>query len=272
MYRKLNFGCGTRYASGWDNLDFHSIDPSVRQANLLAGFPYGDALFDAVYSSHVLEHFDPDQAAFLVRESYRVLKTGGIIRIVVPDMESACREYLRILALRDDNSDKNRYYEWIMVELLDQLVRNVSGGQMGPLMQNTHLSDNEHMKRYVCSRTENVVPNPHTSKVLWDKLKSVNLHKMKTRLTYFYLRSVSKLIPASLRSMVFVSTGIGERHRWMYDSYGLKCLVESHGFSNVRICTYSESAIIGFNKDHLDSLPDGRSYKNNSVYLEAEKV
>src|SRR5674476_867863 len=98
---KLNFGCGGRIAQGWTNIDFHSDDARVLRANLLSGFPFRDRYFDAVYSSHVLEHFTPAQADLLLQEAWRVLKPGGIVRIVVPDLEASCREYCRILALDD---------------------------------------------------------------------------------------------------------------------------------------------------------------------------
>src|ERR1700733_13753782 len=88
---KLNFGCGTRYAPGWTNIDFHGEGTHVKRVNLLAGFPFPDNSFDAVYSSHVLEHFTPQQGSFLIRESCRVLKPGGILRTVVPDLEASCR-------------------------------------------------------------------------------------------------------------------------------------------------------------------------------------
>jgi len=94
---KLNFGCGARIAANWTNIDFHSSDSRVRRVNLLAGFPFPDNYFDVVYSSHVLEHFTRDQGLFLIREAHRVLKPGAILRIVVPDLEGSCREYLRSL-------------------------------------------------------------------------------------------------------------------------------------------------------------------------------
>jgi hypothetical protein len=71
--------------------------------------------------------------------------------------------------------------------------------------------------------------------------------------------------------MVLVETGIGERHRWMYDFYGLSRLCELAGFIDCRSLAYNKSSIPGFNEDRLDCNPDGSSYKNNSIYLEASK-
>ena len=71
--RKLNFGCGTRFSDSWVNIDFDSYDSRVQRVNLLSGFPFADSSFDAVYSSHVLEHFDRDRGHFLLSESFRVM-------------------------------------------------------------------------------------------------------------------------------------------------------------------------------------------------------
>ena len=56
--------------------------------------PFPDCSADAVYASHVLEHLYREQGQQLVRESFRVLASGGIVRIVVPDLNNIVREYL----------------------------------------------------------------------------------------------------------------------------------------------------------------------------------
>ena len=46
--------------------------------------------------------------------------------------------------------------------------------------------------------------------------------------------------------MVFVETLIGERHRWMYDWYGLKLLLQNAGFVNIRQVTFNTFSIPAF--------------------------
>jgi SAM-dependent methyltransferase len=268
---KLNFGCGGRVAANWTNIDFHSDDSRVKRVNLLAGLPFPDNYFDVVYSSHVLEHFTRDQGLFLIREAHRVLKPGAILRIVVPDLEGSCREYLRILAKEDSDPSKQGMYEWILVELLDQLVRSSPSGEMGRLINSIMLSKNEDYISYVRSRTENTPWNPPRKTTIKETLQKLSFEKVTTKIHYWYLRAVARLIPKHLRSMVFVETGIGERHRWMYDWYGLNLLLQNAGFENICELTFNTSSIRAFTSDCLDSLPDGTSYKNNSVYCEASK-
>jgi hypothetical protein len=54
-----------------------------------------------------------------------VLKPGGIIRIAVPDLEVIIRLYLEKL-----ENGNEADYDWMMLELYDQEVRNRSGGEM----------------------------------------------------------------------------------------------------------------------------------------------
>jgi len=56
--------------------------------------PFRDNSADAVYASHVLEHLYREQGQQLARECFRVLAPGGIVRLVVPDLNAIVREYL----------------------------------------------------------------------------------------------------------------------------------------------------------------------------------
>ncbi|WP_426991300.1 class I SAM-dependent methyltransferase [Methylomonas sp. CM2] len=266
--RKLNFGCGLKVAPGWDNIDFHSNRPEVKRVNLLNGFPYPDNHFDVVYSSHVIEHFTRDDARFLLKEAYRTLKPNGILRIVVPDLAVTCREYIRILELPDDDIPKLHLHEWISIELLDQLVRTRHTGEMGAFFQKMRNGDFRDISDYVQSRTQYASYSPPIGeKSFIDKLRGVNLQKLSTKLDYFYVRLVTKLLPRGLRELVFDGTGIGERHKWMYDYFSLTRLCESAGFVDCKSLPYNESQIPQFSRDCLDSNNDGSVYKKTRFML-----
>ena len=128
----LNLGCGSRFFNNWTNIDFVSNSPFVKKYNLLKGIPFKDDIFKVVYHSHVLEHFPKDMAIYFLSECFRVLKKNGILRIAVPDLEQICRLYIEQLNnVRSDPSSLNQSnYDWITLELYDQTVRNVSGGEM----------------------------------------------------------------------------------------------------------------------------------------------
>jgi len=66
-------------------------------ARLRQPIPLADGCCAAVYHSHVLEHFPRDEAPGFLSECYRLLRTGGILRVVVPDLETIARLYLQNL-------------------------------------------------------------------------------------------------------------------------------------------------------------------------------
>jgi SAM-dependent methyltransferase len=67
---------------------------NVTIADFRKKLPFPDASFDAVYSSHTVEHLHRDEAIKMLQEAMRVLKPGGRCRTLVPDMRSIVREYL----------------------------------------------------------------------------------------------------------------------------------------------------------------------------------
>ena len=122
--RKLHLGCFNRPIQGWVNTDitphllvaqvpglawvlYHTgrmsasrwqehrrgVFKNISYLSLTKPFPYPGSSFQAVFSSHVLEHLFPDAAEACVREMFRVLQPGGICRIVVPDLDKIIAQY-----------------------------------------------------------------------------------------------------------------------------------------------------------------------------------
>jgi len=268
----LNFGCGTRYDTRWNNIDFHSESNDVTRVNLLTtGFPFPDNSFDAVYSSHVLEHFSKSEGSFLISEAYRILRPGGVLRIVVPDLEGSCLEYLRIMNLPDSDPKKHLLYDWIIIELLDQMVRTAPWGEMGAMVNKVMKGQDEELKRYIKSRTQSTQWKEPRKSTFGEKLKKITPQKLSTKSVYWYLKLIRLLIPSKIRTMVFVETGIFERHKWMYDHYNLRRLLSDIGFRDIERCVYNESRINNFNDYGLDNNKDGEPYKYNSLYMEGIK-
>ncbi len=54
--------------------------------NLEYGIPLPDASADYAFASHFLEHLSKGHGEQLMRETLRVLKPGGVVRIAIPDL------------------------------------------------------------------------------------------------------------------------------------------------------------------------------------------
>jgi SAM-dependent methyltransferase len=157
----LNLGSSARVAPGWNNVDFSwlirfskhphvsrllhrvgvlstfryerilRIDPHAIQWDLRRGIPFADKTFDGVYHSHVLEHIDRDAAPKFLAECFRVLKPGGILRVVVPDLEQLVQDYLRqIDNMQCSQGDIEELYR-ATEEIFDQMVRRVPKARIG---------------------------------------------------------------------------------------------------------------------------------------------
>lgn len=85
---KLQIGCGWNHLKGWLNTGI-TYEECQGGVYLDAGkpFPFPNESFDFVFSEHLFEHLTYPQAMNMLKESYRVLKPGGVIRIATPNLQ-----------------------------------------------------------------------------------------------------------------------------------------------------------------------------------------
>jgi predicted SAM-dependent methyltransferase len=149
---KVNLGSGIEVAPGWINVDaspnallagaplpilrllyrqtrsnrFLTVDEYVERLDgnrfvhhdLTRSLPFIDSSVDFIFSSHFFEHLTRDAGAEVLRETRRVLRPGGVIRIGVPDLALAVELYERGEATRmleeflytpEDGTAQHRY-------------------------------------------------------------------------------------------------------------------------------------------------------------------
>ena len=82
---RLHLGSGRTPKPGWVNIDLVGY-PGDLYWNLLRPLPFATSSVDAIFDEHVLEHFGLADALGIVKESFRVLRPRGILRIGVPDL------------------------------------------------------------------------------------------------------------------------------------------------------------------------------------------
>jgi len=121
---QANLGCGMVCVPGWINVDgsltallgsrsstawnkflyslagskayytFLEFNGTVRKAgfrfaDLRRGVPLRDNSADVIFTSHFVEHIKKNDARKFLRDCYRALKPGGLMRIIVPDLDIA---------------------------------------------------------------------------------------------------------------------------------------------------------------------------------------
>lgn len=113
---KLHLGCGTVIADGWVNVD-NATGAHVRKLPIIGAvagkllfrtpwspdivfqdlrkpFRWADGTVDVIYTSNTIEHLKKRDGENCLRECARVLRPGGILRVVVPDLKGYVEDYL----------------------------------------------------------------------------------------------------------------------------------------------------------------------------------
>ncbi len=274
----LNLGCGDRFHPAWTNVNFSSTGEDVIAHDLTQGIPFPDASFDLVYHSHLLEHFPKSSAEAFIKECCRVLRPQGVLRVVVPDLEQIARTYL--LALEKASSGSHEWaanYEWILLEMYDQMVRNRCGGEMKAYLSRERIPNEEFILKRCGIEAKKIIDaigqkrqqSYHKSELrvkLKHLFKQIDLFLTESHQPW--LRSLSKLYSA-LRIGYFRQSG--EVHQWMYDRYSLSVLLEKCGLEDIVQRTATESYIPNWASFNLDTEPDGSVYKPDSLFIEAIK-
>lgn len=273
MTRLLNFGCGGTFHPDWINLDTSPAAPEVIAYDLGRRFPFPDESFDAVYGSHVLEHFEPDIAKNLLNDCLRILKPGGVIRMVVPDLESITRLYISSLeGALDGNAESASNYDWMMLELYDQSVRRFSGGQMGAYLSQVKNGPGSAFvaRRIGCegspaSTAGSVRPVVFRVRRRLRSLFDSVRQGAASAFAFVFLGSQGS---NAMREGLFRARG--EVHQWMYDRFSLERLLKQAGFVSIRKRGAGDSDIGAFGDYQLE-IVDGRERKPDSLYMEGRK-
>jgi len=90
----LHVGCGGAPIPEWADGKYDEVRLDVcedHQPDILASMTDMGSIgpFDAIHSSHCLEHLMPHEVGIALNEFHRVLKPGGFAVVFVPDLEDA---------------------------------------------------------------------------------------------------------------------------------------------------------------------------------------
>jgi SAM-dependent methyltransferase len=85
---KLQIGAGDHILRGWLNSDLAPSASEIIFVDARQPLPFEDQTFEYVFSEHLIEHLTYREGLYLLRETHRILKPGGKIRIATPDIEA----------------------------------------------------------------------------------------------------------------------------------------------------------------------------------------
>ncbi len=106
---KLHLGSGSRLLDGWLNVDEWEGYPSLTPEQYLRHdlrhpVPLPDGCADYVYSEHFIEHLDLEAGTRMFGEMFRLLKSGGIMRVSTPNLAELVDAYI--------HRDIRRWQSW----------------------------------------------------------------------------------------------------------------------------------------------------------------
>ena len=93
----LDVGCAGNLHEGFIHLD-HRWQPGIDICrDITRGIPLANHAVKGIFTEHCLEHLPLHAADFVLAEFKRVLKPGGVLRIIVPDGEMYLTRYSEII-------------------------------------------------------------------------------------------------------------------------------------------------------------------------------
>ena len=120
--KKIGLGEKRSYAvvpHNWTMLDLEDSDINIDLT--MTDLPFELESKEIIYSSHFFEHIQHTDAIKIIKNCYKLLKPGGVLKIEVPDFEKAIKMYInrdheRLIKLKpidiNDNYEEN-YHNFV---------------------------------------------------------------------------------------------------------------------------------------------------------------
>ncbi len=122
-YVQLHVGAGLYRLEGWLNTDILPLAPLYLDAT--RRFPIRDNSVSYIFNEHFIEHVPRQAATKFLEESFRVLRPGGILRTVTPDVEALATAYLEhsecVPLLNERNRQLGKKHSTYPVDILNKV-------------------------------------------------------------------------------------------------------------------------------------------------------
>lgn len=262
------------YRKNWTKLWFTVLPYPERNRvvvhDIRSSLPFDDDSFDAVYASHVFEHLKPDEGKRFIGELIRTLRPGGTCRVSVPDLERVARGYVESLHLAiSEPSDENFCnYDWSVLEVIDQMLRDKPGGRMFEYIERGYFNRDYLRKRFGAVFDQFI-----------DRSQPRELNRRMrhgSRFRKAFSEGPTGLFYALIRKLKLLAWRTDPRktkeaHLWMYDCLSLRLLMERAGLGEVVKREFNTSAIRGWQSVKFDECSLSGCEFEPSLYLEGRK-
>jgi SAM-dependent methyltransferase len=134
--RYVQYGCGFSAPNEWVNYDasptlrFEKIPvigkmftrnsqrfpENVRYGDIVTGLPEKANSCDGVFCSHILEHLAYNDFKTALKNTWSILKPGGIFRGIVPDLKAAIDNYVKTYDSADSPASEFMGYTMLGIE------------------------------------------------------------------------------------------------------------------------------------------------------------
>jgi SAM-dependent methyltransferase len=264
-----------RLAQEWNHVRLTSASlpeqPSWINHPLNRPLPLPDDSFDAIYSFHVIEHLGPAANERFMRDVHRLLKPGGIYRVSTPDLEFLATEYLQRLHEQTACASVENYarYRWAVCNLIDQCVREESGGEMIVALRNDEFT-REHVKQMNGDLLDFLFRPPPTA----FPPDSRPLRLLPVDLVKRIVRKVAGPLVRRLRRRFRHKSPIElthEKNLWLWDRISLGRLFSNTGFRTIAAADHRTSNIPGWARYNFDESAYGEYPLEPSLYMEGTK-
>jgi hypothetical protein len=156
------------------------------------------------------------------------LKSGGKIRLALPDFENIVTEYIKNLS-----SGRIWQSQFNIVELIDQCTTKTSGGQLYEWCLKA--TKNADFSEYIKKRTgiSIKIKKSKNDPSFFNRVRRVTLKKILKGLQVKLIFSHISIFPKWFRINHFSHVVTGEQHLWMHDFNSLSNFVKEAGFSAI---------------------------------------
>jgi predicted SAM-dependent methyltransferase len=89
---KLHLGSGTVRLDGWVNIDLETPQADLH-LDITRGLPFAAGSARLIYHEHVMEHITAEQGVFCLKDWFRLLGPGGVLRVATPDLQYVIERY-----------------------------------------------------------------------------------------------------------------------------------------------------------------------------------